>query len=137
MNQYRALQEREFSEAKRFRYAFVVKPGHNFAPLRPYCERLVFLTDGLTDHVDVIREQIEENMQEYDPEKDVLIPVGTSLANMITGTVIHRILLERYKPGHRNYAIGMFQFISQEEGGKYVFYRLATEPDRESYEIIQ
>jgi hypothetical protein len=116
-------------DVKKFRHAYVIKPGQfNFSPLEPYCGHIVFVTDGYGDHVDNIREQLYKSLKDFDADKDVIIPVGSAMVAVLAGQVLQEVM------GHRtdwdSFAMGIFL-----EGG-YHFWRVHTDPEKESYEII-
>jgi hypothetical protein len=75
-------------EDPQFRKAYCVKPGFRFAALKPYCEEVEFITDGFVTDVEHIAEQIRESMKDYDPDRDVLVPTGTGIVNMLVGYYI-------------------------------------------------
>ena len=75
-------------EDTQFRTAYCVKPGFRFAALKPYCDKVEFITDGFATDIEPIAEQIRESMKDYDPDRDVLVPTGTGIVNMLVGYYI-------------------------------------------------
>jgi hypothetical protein len=117
--------------SKRFRHAYVIKPGQfDFSALKPYCERIIFVTDGYGDHVDSTRQQLHEGLANFDAEKDVIIPVGSAMVNVMAGAVIQEKLNASGKKNWNSFAMGIFL------DGSYHFWRIHDNPSTESYEII-
>lgn len=116
-------------EDKRFRFAHVLKPGFDFSPLVPFCERIVYSTDGYGDTVPNLREQLEETMQRFDADKDVLIPVGSATICILAATLLVRIMMSNGKRWD-SYAMGVYT-----EGG-YQFWRVPLDANQEAYDII-
>jgi hypothetical protein len=71
-----------------FRRALCVKPGFRYSALKPYCQRIEFITDGFATDVESISKQIAETLNSYDPDIDVLVPTGTGIVNMLIGYYI-------------------------------------------------
>ena len=117
-------------ESRKFRYGYIVKKPTklDFSSLEDSCQELIYLTDNVGDHVDNVREQIEKNLADFDANKDVFIPVGSAVVVFITGQILQRKLLEN--PRWDSYAMGIFL------NGSYYFWRIHTDPEKESYEII-
>lgn len=68
-----------------FRKALCVKPGFRYSALKPYCKEIEFITDGFATDIEHISSQIAEVMKDYDPDMDVLVPVGTGIVNILIG----------------------------------------------------
>lgn len=69
----------------KFRRAYCLKPQFNYDSLRPYCDDIVFVTDGFRTKLTDLAEQIEENMIDFNPREDCIIPTGTSITNIFIG----------------------------------------------------
>lgn len=131
MNQFRNTFSSEYeTEKRRFRYAFVLKPSFNFSPLKPYCEKIVYATEGYAESPEVIRAELEASFSEFDENKDVLIPAGQTLTGFLAGLMLQRLIMER---GERRPSIAVGIFAE----GDYNFWRLYLDGVTEDYEIIQ
>jgi len=87
-----------------YRTAYIVQnTGHNFQELRKVCDNTVFLTDGL-EYENEVLDRIVSRLKNFDPTKDIIVPVGNVTANMLTGLVIS-FLLHRVS----SFTIAMFQ----------------------------
>jgi hypothetical protein len=75
-------------ENRKFRAAFILKPGFNFHALRSHCQRIVFATDGVMTDLDQICSQLSMSFEDFDPEKDCIVPVGTAISNLLAGTIL-------------------------------------------------
>ena len=70
---------------KKFRTAYVVQPsGHSFQPILEHCEEIQFLTTGYEPD-ESLPTIIQNALKDYDPEKDVLVPVGNVATNLLVG----------------------------------------------------
>lgn len=116
---------------RRFRFAHVLKPGFDFSILRNYCERIVFSTDGYGDNVPNLREQLEESMDRFDPDKDVLIPIGSATICTLAATLLVRRMIEHKEKNWTSYAMGVYS------EGDYQFWRVPISPEEEVYDILQ
>jgi hypothetical protein len=116
---------------KKFRYAYVMKPNHNYGVLKPLCQKIVFVVDGWGDNIDKIRKELEASLVDFDDQKDIIIPTGSSYINMIAGSIIQRKLAKKYPDKTISYMMGLWL------NGSYVFWRFYSNPEMESYEIIQ
>lgn len=115
---------------KKFRFAFVISPGQfDFSPLKPYCERMIFTTDGFADSLESIREQLEENFVRFDPNKDVIISTGKSVPSVMAGMIIMRLIQASDNRTWDSVAFGLYH------GGDYVFWRVPINPAQEIYNI--
>lgn len=130
MNQMqRNYKDRE--QKRQFRYAYVLKTGFNYSPLAPYCERVISAVEGIGDHVDNVKDQLEESLSNFDDEKDVLIPVGNAYINVLAGMILHRKLAEKKSLKQISFAMGIWS------EGSYTFWMVYSDKDMEAYEIIQ
>lgn len=76
-----------------FNTAYVVQPvGHSFAALLDYCEEVKFITTGYHSSYAQLVSQVQEALQDYDAEKDILVPVGNVTTNLIVGMQIMQCL---------------------------------------------
>lgn len=131
MNQTRPYHEQD-SDTRRFRFAHVLKPGFDFSVLRNYCERIIYSTDGYSDNIPNLREQLEEAMERFDPDKDVLIPIGSGAICAVAATILtyRMVNSDRYK-NWTSYAMGVYT------EGDYQFWRIPVNPGEEVYDILQ
>lgn len=128
MNLMDRYEDRDPDNRVGFRNAYVLKAGKfDFSSLKPYCERIIFVTDGYGDHVDNLREQVIEHLQHFHPDKDVIIPIGSPMVGVLAGQLMQRYISE--KQGD-SYAMGIFL------EGRYHFWRISCLPWIESYKII-
>lgn len=116
---------------KRFRYAWVLKPGFNFVPLGPYCERIMFATDGYADTVEEQWNQLRVKLLGFDADRDVLIPIGSAALCSMAATVLTR-LCESSHLGVRwtSYAMGVYK------ENDYIFWRVPTNVREDAYDIL-
>lgn len=123
---------KDTDQKRQFRHAYVLKPNFNFSSLAPYCERIIYAVEGYGDHVDNIKDQLEESLSNFDDDKDVLIPVGSALINVLAGAILQKKLSEKTKlPKKVSFALGIWS------EGSYKFWTVYTDPDMDAYEIIQ
>lgn len=106
-----------------FEHAFVVRPGFKYESLKSHCDQITFITDGVTTDLDDLVFQISENLQYFQPENDCLIPVGTTIANLLIGYYLCR------KFQDLSLYIGIYNgnpLSGTQKGidGDYTFYRL-------------
>lgn len=130
MNQAQARFEQN-EDTRRFRFAHVLKPGFDFSILRNYCERIVYSTDGYGDNVPNLREQLEESIERFDPDKDVLIPIGSATICTLAATLLVYKMINSGKKSWDSYAMGVYT------EGDYQFWRVPISPDGEVYDILQ
>lgn len=132
MNDFRhSFNQQEYeTEKKKFRHAYVLKPSFNFSPLKPYCEKIMYATEGYADNLEDIRKELETSLSEFDDERDVLVPVGAAWTNLVAGMVIQRLIMQR-EQRRPSIALGIFS------DGDYNFWRFHLDGETETYEIIQ
>lgn len=121
---------------RRFRFAYVLKPGFDFSILRKYCERIIYSTDGYGDNLPNLREQLEESMARFDPNKDILIPIGSAAICTVAATLLVRNMVAHNqislpKDKWDSYAMGVYT------DGDYQFWRVPLDPSQEVYDILQ
>jgi hypothetical protein len=75
---------------KLFRTAYVTQKGFDMSALFQYVDDIVFLNTGNKKIRNLIS-HIEENIEGFDPELDVVIPVGKVVFAFILGTAFSRI----------------------------------------------
>jgi hypothetical protein len=92
---------------KRFRVAWVMEPGFDYSVLTKDCEEIRFILSGLETGVSRITETAVRVLQDFDPNTDVVIPVG----RVVPAWIISAILVEL--TGF--YSIGIYK------GGVYHF----------------
>jgi len=107
-------------ESKRFRKLFVVEPSHDVSILGKYSAQVVFLTSS-EDKVEELSEKIRENLYEFDPNRDAIIPMGRVSSCMMTGMFIGRFIEELHKtfPESINYRPVVTMGIYK--GDSYIF----------------
>lgn len=75
---------------KKFRKAYIVQnTGHDFSSLLEMCDELVFVTTGYETE-DQLVTSISKSLVNFDPSKDVLVPVGNVAANLLVGIVLQK-----------------------------------------------
>lgn len=113
---------------KRFRTAYVIKPARlDFSALEADCEEVKYMTDGVGDHVDNIREQVERSLKDFDAEKDVLIPVGSAYVAFLAGQIVRWKIYQN--PFWDSFAMGIFL------NGSYYFWRIYVDPAKDSVRV--
>ncbi len=69
--------------------AFVVKPGFDMGALREHgVENIIFLTDGFSTDLSAIQASMGEKLKSFNPAKDFVVPVGSSLHNLTLGFML-------------------------------------------------
>jgi ABC-type uncharacterized transport system ATPase subunit len=87
--------EELFMEKKSFRNAYVVQATtHDFHQLLSFCEEILFVTTGYEVYEN-LQEHIEEVLQDFDPELDLLVPVGNVASNVLCGAALEKIKREK------------------------------------------
>lgn len=115
-------------EKKQFRYAFCFKAGYDFSSLKPYCEEIKMVTDGMGDHFDKIRARIELGLMEYDSDKDLIVPAGRAVDNLFVGQTIAPKILQKPRV-NQSYAIAVYTDY------RYIFFMIPLDAALESYQI--
>lgn len=73
-----------------FRNAFIAHNSkHDFRELSKLADNLVFCSTGYEPE-DSLASSIEEVMKEYDPRKDIIVPVGNVNSNLLLGAIAAR-----------------------------------------------
>lgn len=117
-------------EKKQFRHAWVLKPGFKFSYLAPYCEKICFGTDGYADTVEEQWEQLRVNLLDFDPDKDVLIPIGSASLCTMAATVLVRLCINSGRKDWDSYAMGVYK------ENDYIFWRVPTNVRDSAYDIL-
>lgn len=73
---------------RKFRTAFALKPGFRFGALRKHCENIAFATDGFGTELNYIADQLNLAFQDFDPEMDCIVTVGTAIVNFLAGSLV-------------------------------------------------
>lgn len=72
----------------KYKTAYVVQAsGHDFSNLKDIADEIVFITTGYEEEIQLV-ETINNRLMFFNEEFDVIVPVGSVLANMIVGTII-------------------------------------------------
>lgn len=116
-------------EKKMFRNAYCFKAGYDFSTLKPYCENIVMVTDGYSDHIDNVRARLELGLQEYDSDKDLIVLAGRVIDHLLVGQIITQKILEKPK-AYQSYAIAVYFNYS------YIFYQVYLDPTIEAHEMV-
>lgn len=83
-------------QTKRFKRAFVVQQTpHDLQGLRDYAERIETIFLASQDEGTMLRVATEV-LADFDPVLDVIVPVGTVLANIVVGNVLGMIVTGEY-----------------------------------------
>jgi hypothetical protein len=69
----------------KFNKAFCGKPGFRLEALKPYSNKITYITDGYTTDVNDLAAQINMNLSNFNPQQDCLIPAGTGIINIMVG----------------------------------------------------
>lgn len=73
-----------------FRQILVVEPTHHdLSSLNRYSRRVRYLTSGFADD-ESISAQILEELRDFNPETDAIIPMGKLLSNILLGAQLAR-----------------------------------------------
>lgn len=73
-----------------FRTAYVPhNSGHDLTALKSWCDAIVFCSTGYEAEED-LSSTIEKALENFDPDKDVIVPVGNVASNLIAGAVLAR-----------------------------------------------
>src|SRR5690606_36497651 len=72
----------------KFRKAFCLKAGFGYQALKAYCEHLVYVTDGKSNDIEVLGEQLSLAFDEFDPDLDCIVPTGSSMIGIMTGYIL-------------------------------------------------
>jgi len=72
---------------KPYRKAFIaIQTGHDFAPLLPICEELIFCTHGYEPE-NKVEATVRDRMRDFEPSQDIIVPVGNVVASCILGAI--------------------------------------------------
>jgi Zn-dependent M32 family carboxypeptidase len=120
---------RDADEKRVFRNAYAFKVSYDYSTLKPYCENIILATDGYADHLDKSRAKLEVAMEDYDPDKDVIVVVGRAFDNLLVGMIVAQKVMEKPK-ARQSYAIAVYYDYH------YSFYQVFLDSSIESYEIL-
>lgn len=70
--------------SNKYRTAYVVQPAHDYTLLQKHCDRIKFMTSGYEDAIDIVS-RLKNELEDYDPTLDVIVPSGRTYANLILG----------------------------------------------------
>jgi hypothetical protein len=71
-----------------FRTAYVPhNSGHDLTALKDLCDRIVFCSNGYEGEIE-LPQVILEATKDFDPDKDIIVPVGNVISNVLTGAAI-------------------------------------------------
>lgn len=115
---------------KMFRNAYCFKAGYDFSTLKPYCENVVMVADGYSEHIDIVRAKMELGLAEYDSDKDVVVMAGRAIDHLLVGQIITQKILEKPK-AFQSYAVAVYYNSS------YIFYQIYLDPTIETHEMIR
>lgn len=80
---------------KQYRTAYVTQPTkHSFSPILDLCERVEFITTGYEDDKNLKR-IVKNALKNFDPEADVLVPVGSVITNLVVGIEVEKLRQEK------------------------------------------
>lgn len=114
---------------KPFRNAYCFKAGYDFSSLKPYCESLIMVTDGWSDHIENSRAKLILGLEGYDSDKDVVVMAGRSIDHFIAGQIVTEMVLRKPKV-HQSYAIAVYL------NPNYIFYQIYLDASVPAHEII-
>jgi len=77
-----------------FRCVYIVEPSHDFSKARDSTKRVTFLSTG-DEKVFELKDVMEKMLEDFDPEKDAIIPMGRVSASLLAG-----LILGNKFPGH-------------------------------------
>lgn len=115
-------------EKKQFRTAYAFKIGVDYSTLKPFCEDIRVVIDGLVENNDIVRAKLELALADYDSDKDVIVVVGRAIDNLLVGMIIAQKVLQ--KPyARQSFAIAVYY------GYSYRFYEVSLDPTLETRRI--
>jgi len=78
-------------EPKVYRTAYIVQnTGHDFQELLKVCDNLRFMSNGYEPENEAL-DTLITGLQGFDPEKDLIVPVGNVTLNVLLGLLLPRI----------------------------------------------
>ena len=76
--------------APMYRTIFVVEPTrHDLTPLRKYADNIKYLSSGY-DKLEDLKVRMSEELLNFDPAQDAVIPTGKLLSNVILGVLLSK-----------------------------------------------
>lgn len=83
---------------KPYRKAFVIHHSpHDFSPLKDLCEQIVFCTNGYETEKTLIP-LVRAALSDFDPAKDLIVPAGNVLTNLVAGAIVFSCLHDQILP---------------------------------------
>lgn len=77
---------------KQYGTAYVTQPtGHSFSPILDYCTDLKFITTGYEEEKE-LEKIFDASMKNFDPEFDVIVPVGSVSVNFLLGLFVQKLM---------------------------------------------
>jgi hypothetical protein len=74
-----------------YRTAYVVQnSGHDFQELKKICDNILFVTTGYEPE-NALLDVVIEKLKNFDPTRDVIVPVGNVAVNLLVGLVLNRM----------------------------------------------
>lgn len=87
----------------KFRKAYVAQnTQHDFSDLRDISDEIVFVTTGYEDEGN-LHTTVEKSLVDFDPNRDVIVPVGNVFVNLLVGQVLGR------KDKYGSYRVALFR----------------------------
>jgi hypothetical protein len=66
--------------------ALAIKPGFDFGPLRDLgVDGINYMTDGFSTDLVAVQKRMEEQLTQFVPSEDVVVPSGSALHNFMAG----------------------------------------------------
>lgn len=66
--------------------ALATKPGFDFGPLRDLgVDGINYLTDGFSTDLPTVQKRMEDQLSQFVPAEDVVVPSGSALHNFMAG----------------------------------------------------
>ena len=79
---------------QRFRTVYVVEPSkHDLSLLYEHCENMKFLSTGYEVYSKLL-EAIENNLIDFDPNRDAILPIGRVVSTFLVGIALANIQAE-------------------------------------------
>lgn len=95
----------------KYRKAFITEPGYNFSALKGLVQENIFLTTKAEETLQDVQEAIQSNLKDFDPELDIIVPVGRTLLSFVVALeVAHhdKVRVAVYR-GHGYQVVNMHQ----------------------------
>jgi hypothetical protein len=82
---------KEDAPTKKYRVAWVVEPGKDFSALENLATEVRYITMGYEKSIEKISQSILESRKLFDPDNDIIVPVGRVLAVLLVGLIYGQI----------------------------------------------